>query len=81
MSDVSSGGRHENEHVDFLQISILSTADELACSDRLFSRTVAYLEGRFDDDLQCLGSNKTASLVVDLTPRPQNLPDLKQPSR
>ena len=32
VSGGDSGGRHDNDHPDFRQISILPTADELACS-------------------------------------------------
>ncbi|KAF4638063.1 hypothetical protein G7Y89_g15 [Cudoniella acicularis] len=38
------GGRHDNDHVDHRQISIMPTADELLSKDRPFLRTADFLE-------------------------------------
>lgn len=37
------GGRHDNDHADFRQISILPSADELSCAEEPFLRRVEYL--------------------------------------
>ncbi|TDL13313.1 hypothetical protein BD410DRAFT_679296, partial [Rickenella mellea] len=43
-SEHSPGGRHDNDFVDFRQISILPTADEILSSERAFYRPSAWLE-------------------------------------
>ncbi|THH17888.1 hypothetical protein EUX98_g9045 [Antrodiella citrinella] len=39
--DLHPGGRHDNDHVDFRQINILPTADEITSKDAPFLRTAA----------------------------------------
>lgn len=39
----SPGGRHDNDHREYRQISVLPTADELLSTDRPFLRTPEYL--------------------------------------
>ncbi|TDL30087.1 P-loop containing nucleoside triphosphate hydrolase protein [Rickenella mellea] len=43
-SEHSPGGRHDNDFVDFRQISILPTADEIISSEPAFYRPSAWLE-------------------------------------
>src|SRR5258706_764455 len=38
------GGRHDNDHIDFRQISILPTADELEFTEKAFIRPSSWLE-------------------------------------
>lgn len=41
---VGPGGRHDNDHADFRDISVLPTADEIACTEPAFLRPADVLE-------------------------------------
>ena len=43
-ADVTPGGRHDNDHEDYREISIMPTADELLSKDRPFLRTADFIE-------------------------------------
>ena len=53
-AEAKPGGRHDNDHLDHREISIMPTADELLSRDRPFFRTADFL-----DDLE-LGSLRSA---------------------
>jgi len=52
-ADIKPGGRHDNDHEDHRQISIMPTADELLSKDRPFLRTADFI-----DDQNLKGSLK-----------------------
>ncbi|TVY17684.1 NFX1-type zinc finger-containing protein [Lachnellula arida] len=43
-ADARPGGRHDNDHVDYRQISIMPTRDELLSQERAFFRTADFLD-------------------------------------
>jgi hypothetical protein len=43
-ADAKPGGRHDNDHADYREISIMPTTDELLSKDRPFFRTTKYIE-------------------------------------
>lgn len=43
-ADSKPGGRHDNDHADYREVSIMPTADELLSVDRPFLRTADFLE-------------------------------------
>ncbi|TFY66383.1 hypothetical protein EVG20_g4700 [Dentipellis fragilis] len=47
---VHPGGRHDNDFIDFHDIAIYPTTDEIACSDKPFLRTSAEVDEVEDDD-------------------------------
>lgn len=42
-TEVKPGGRHDNDHADYKEISIMPTADELLSKDRPFFRTADFI--------------------------------------
>lgn len=42
-AEVKPGGRHDNDHADYREISIMPTADELLSKDRPFFRTADFI--------------------------------------
>lgn len=52
-SDIKPGGRHDNDHKEYREISIMPTADELLSKDRPFLRTADYVE---DEDVLSSGT-------------------------
>lgn len=56
-SEAKPGGRHDNDHKDYKEISIMPTADELLSKDRPFLRTADYVED------ETLLSSKTVKFV------------------
>ncbi|EED23738.1 conserved hypothetical protein [Talaromyces stipitatus ATCC 10500] len=55
-SEDTAGGRHDNDFLDFRQIAILPTADEMGCSERPFYR-------RVDEIAQLAGNQRIAAHV------------------
>ncbi|KAA1473256.1 P-loop containing nucleoside triphosphate hydrolase protein [Dentipellis sp. KUC8613] len=47
---VHPGGRHDNDFIDFHDIAVFPTTDEIACSDKPFLRTSAEVDEVEDDD-------------------------------
>lgn len=43
-AEAKPGGRHDNDHVDYREISIMPTADELLSKDRPFFRTADFVD-------------------------------------
>jgi hypothetical protein len=43
-AEAKPGGRHDNDHADHREISIMPTADELLSKDRPFFRTAAFID-------------------------------------
>jgi hypothetical protein len=43
-ADARPGGRHDNDHADYRQISIMPTGDELLSRERSFFRTADFLD-------------------------------------
>ncbi|EKM56223.1 uncharacterized protein PHACADRAFT_209697 [Phanerochaete carnosa HHB-10118-sp] len=48
-TDFSPGGRHDNDHVDFRNISVLPTADEIMSKEPAFMRTAAEVDSTTSD--------------------------------
>ncbi|KAI0954385.1 hypothetical protein AcV7_007636 [Taiwanofungus camphoratus] len=49
-SEYSPGGRHDNDHVDFREIAIVPTADEIISSERPFLRRSSVLDDPSTED-------------------------------
>ena len=75
-AEAKPGGRHDNDHVDHREISIMPTADELLSKDRPFFRTADFIDDpkilssrhgiHLDNQFRLLGEDMLADIRDEL---------------